>query len=43
MDNRQVMMQCINDPDFIQALRIFERKHCREFEEQEVTCIELLV
>ena len=42
MDNRQVMMQCINDPDFIQALRIFERKHCREFEEQEVTCIELV-
>eukprot|EP00435_Cladocopium_sp_Y103_P035280 s3059_g9.t1 len=31
----QVMMQCINDPQFIQTLRTFERKHCREFEEQE--------
>lgn len=34
------MMQCINDPQFIQTLRTFERKHCREFEEQEATRVQ---
>ena len=39
-DCPEVMMQCINDPQFIQTLRIFERKHCREFEEQEATRVQ---
>eukprot|EP00931_Biecheleriopsis_adriatica_P089703 TRINITY_DN63793_c0_g1_i1.p2 TRINITY_DN63793_c0_g1~~TRINITY_DN63793_c0_g1_i1.p2 ORF type:complete len:129 (-),score=40.76 TRINITY_DN63793_c0_g1_i1:105-491(-) len=31
----QVMMQCIDDPEFAHVRRVFEREHCREFEDQE--------